>query len=456
MAATLRVGSLDLSRYLDLQQNAGLDPASSDYVQQHFSSSPLREGGTLAVEQSALKTLTWPLLLSAANKDALTQLVQQINRSLAVPDQTLAWQDEGASQDTIFDLEGGLLQVDFDFRRGQQNWLHARLVCTVQPFGYTSAPRIVATAHATGPIQMVSFPSIAGDAPAQLVAQISGTLDRGGASIPRYVALSVLPASTYKPAFGASEFFPAGFPIAASVWTGASADIAYQNTFVRRITAPTTGLGTGAMTPIAVATVPAAHYPGRNRVLVIARPVYPSGAAASFLFGFPYSLYMSDSMGNTYPTVSYPFGASFMFSLAPTQWRMFDMGAFSFPTGAIPTTPQINVWAPIGSVASHGWDVTSLIVLPESDTVFLSDPGEGATQLAAATYVLDDTVPIVKRNYFATSPPRQRDMSAYMRGNIPRVQPGTVAYVAALHYGLLANDDTALTIAVRERVRFVF
>lgn len=456
MAATLRVGTLDLSRYLDMQQNVGLDPASSDFVQQHFSTSPLREGGSLAVEQSALKQLVWPLLLNATSKDALTQLVQQINRALALPDQTLTWQDEGASQDTIFDLEGGLLQVDFDFRRSQNNWLRARLVCNVQPFGYTAGPRIVATARATGPIQMVTFPSIAGDAPAQLVAQISGTFDRGGASIPRYVALSVLPGTTYKPSFGASEFFPASFPIAASVWTGASADIAYQNTFVRRITQPTTGLGTGAMTPLAIATVPAAFYPGRNRVFMIARPVYPSGAAASFFFGMPYSLYMSDSMGNTYPTVSYPFGASWLLGLAPTQWRLFDMGAFSFPTGAIPTTPQINVWAPIGSAASYGFDVTALIVLPDSNTVFLSDPGEGATQLAAATYVIDDTVPIVKRNYFASAPPRQRDMTAYMRGNIPRVQPGTVAYVAAMHYGLLANDDTAVTISVRERVRFVF
>lgn len=424
-AGLLIVGSLDLSPYLDVQQGHGMDPAAATFSDRVFTHSLLKEGGVLALENLKLKEMVFPLLLHATSRSGLSALVQQVNRQLAMSGQTVQWQDQGAAQPTSFDLASGQLDLEYDFRRAGGYWLAGKLRLFTQPLGRTATARLVASAAGTGPLLMLPVASpILGDANALMAAQVQ--IGSQVATSGRLLGLSVLPgpSGAYQPLWPAASLQAGG---ASGVLMGASGALASQ--LVRA------GPG-GVLGGLSLTGVPVQPYGGENRVLAIARA--PAGGTVSLTVGNQFGVYG-------------PTGVC-----AASDWTLADLGVQRIPSALGAT--QNMVW----SVWTGGatCDVTGLIVIPDSQTVFVSDsiPGPAAF-LPRDSYLFDAAGrTCVRQNASAYGNVALNECSGVQRGSIPPVSPNTSTLVVfeMPAAGGAANDLLNASVSVTERVRFEF
>ena len=56
-------GNINLTRYLDVEDGDGMDPADPEFTEKIFAHSLLKQGGTLALENLKLKEMAFPLKL---------------------------------------------------------------------------------------------------------------------------------------------------------------------------------------------------------------------------------------------------------------------------------------------------------------------------------------------------------------------------------------------------------
>lgn len=445
MSATLNLGTLDLSAYLRLGQGEGLDPVDAAFTEKVITTSLLREGGYFSLEQNKPKELIFPLWLKAASKDALHQLVQQINGALLINSQTVTFQDEGASQPTTFDLLTGQLDEDYDFRRGQHFYLAARLRLFVQPFGRTSASRVIATAAGTGALLTTALTTptaIAGDVPAQLTAGLS--FFRAFSYQSYFLAFSVLP-DRYQ-----AEFHAASMAAGVGTVVGGSGAVA---SVYRHLAFPA-GAGT-SFAMVGAATLPfASNYMGDNRVFALLRSNIPS---------------------LTLQQVS-PFGLGATTTFFGSDWALIDLGILRVPkaAGGAALSPAsmpllgIAYSFPSNAAASRYLDVNELIVLPEDSTTFMNVTLNAS--VTGATFVFDGTVD----EAWTQQPPRGQSqlqvtggalrLNDRLRGAIPQFPPavaGGTPLLAALIFPATvvangANRPLALGVSARERTRYFF
>jgi hypothetical protein len=431
---------LDLTPYLAVDDDS-LNPSDPQFTQKQWSHSLLREGGTEALEHLDLKGTVWPLRLRASTRDALNALVESINNLVNTPGMVVSWQDVGSSQPTYFDLASGILTPKYDFRKAGQQWLPAELQLFFQPLGRTATTRLVASAAGTGPLLMLPIPSaILGDAGALMHAQVIC------ATGPHQFAVSVLPAG-YQAEFLAASMSANG------VLSGGSGAVASQ--FIRSSAAPA-----GALPNIGVATLPSpTPYFGPNRLLAVART---SSTATNYLK----AALLVGSMSISLPTTVLV--ATTGFPGATTAWQLVDLGTFTIPSSAQYPNAQLFVTAGVPSTgATQTVDLTDLIVLPDSNTMFVdSNASPFTSTVAGGTRVYDVDGIALETSLLNTSGQLLQRFTSLQRGLVPKLPPTQQAssQIAVLLLGDAGNGVAQTScnfplsagIQVRERVRFAF
>lgn len=342
-------GSLDLAPFVRMSPGEGWDPFDADFAEPVFAENPVREGAILVSSFPRRREMAWPLALNAGSKQALLDMVGDINREADKPGLRVEWRDVGAAASTFYDVVHARLEPDANFRRGEKNWLQATLRITVQPYGHTATERVVATAAASAALLTVPIPSpLTGDAAALLDARIvagaalaSGPHWRSTPNRGRTVMLAAIPAA-YRADFDPSAMTHAGTVIGGSGAMGS-----------QYLRAPI-GHHQGAA---ALFFDPASAYVGRNRVLVLAR--------SNSLPGPILTARLNDI----------PFGHTTM-ATAICDFDLVDLGVFSadehltpFSTLTIDAQPH-----PSGVAASSAdFDINRVFVLPEHRTVVVRD-----------------------------------------------------------------------------------
>lgn len=169
----LYIDGMDITQWLRLSPGEGFDPADPDFITPQFGEATSEEGDPLLSIHSGNKELVWPVHLSSSvGKDELHTLVRQINR-IAQHASVIEWQDDAATKPTFYDAIIGRFEPDFNYRRGQRNWLSGVLRVWTKPYGHTGTYRNLGTAAATVALPAVSAPSVAGDVDALLDCTIS-------------------------------------------------------------------------------------------------------------------------------------------------------------------------------------------------------------------------------------------------------------------------------------------
>jgi hypothetical protein len=357
---TLVAGNFDLSEYTRVNPGDGLDPYPEGTLEPVFSESPLRDGGKLALINKKVTERRFALFLNEPDPTVLRTLEQDLNRELErAPGIQAEWRPPNSSDSTYWDVEAGVFEPDYNFRRDVRGWLGGMLKLWTGPYGHTATERIVATGAGTGLLLRVAIPSLGGDAPALARYRITA-----GSQVPtagRVVALSLLPHPSYLAKIPAGSFTNA---MAGASLTGASG--AEGSQYLGLPISPSQGIPT----PVFDVLLPIGSvYIGANRIFAVGRSRVGIGAALR-LFG-------QDGQ---------PVGPTVVAS-ANADWQLLDLGILRVPT-ICPTQPLMSLWAGrIGTPSGTPSDVifpafgggsgmlhvNEFLVLPEDTTTVVVD-----------------------------------------------------------------------------------
>lgn len=171
MALVLKIGSLDLSSYLRVAHDEGLDPTDSAFSELQFTGSPaFSEGQTGVGEALGNREQVYPLIVKAASQTALHQLVRDINAALVRGAQVEYNADDSQNASTYFDLEGGKFEPEYQFWITRANRLRGVLRLGVRPFGH-SGTTVALSSGILFPhkaVGAVPLKRIGGDVPAEV------------------------------------------------------------------------------------------------------------------------------------------------------------------------------------------------------------------------------------------------------------------------------------------------
>lgn len=438
-------GNLNLSQYLNVQEGDGMDPADPSFTEKVFAHSLLKQGGTLALENFKLREQVYPLLLKATTKNALTALVREINTIINTAGCVASWQDAGATEPTYFQLSSAQLDPEFNYRRGEYNWLDGKLRLFVQPFGLlTATPRKLlvggtttstATMIGTAPVLIFRASGVpAGDAPTLLQGLFGVPSFTAGATM--YQAVSVLPTPSYTPqwpvaSYSSDRSSPAGSSIATTNAMAGNYKHYASNTAI------------SLTWQIAAGDSRVYSYIGNQRVLLVAR--VPSSAGAS-VYAAGMRLYSLPYEGTE------PISTA---TITSREWSLVDMGVLGVPS--TPLLPEAPMTLSVSSYSSGqgGVDIAGLILLPDKSTTW------GNNGLGRPALYCDG----VSNHVLVLEGENSQDWTSVMRGAIPQIPLSNNAPVLAflsvpvgspttktlpLNYELCAAAD------VLERTRYVF
>lgn len=366
MAPHLQVADRDLSVFVNVQPGEGLDPAAPFAEPQFSGGGAFGEGLTYIGDSITLREWVIPLILEAADRDSLLQLIEDINQDLTRGAQIEYAIDASVDSISYFDLERGRLDIAYNHFLAQSNITRANLRLWTRPFAHTGTARPIASIAATAAVQFAAT-GIDGDLMAQ--ARMDVRVGSQVASTGRVVAYGVHRSPSFNAIRGPSS--PDFVAMSGATVRGASGAIGSQ--YLALPVSPTGGAyGGPALT--AYITPPAAHV-GRHRVFAVMR----SRLSAAI------SLYAVDSYDSRLgPTVTVP---------ANSVWNLKDLGEISVPSRSSITqegvaTQTIRLWGGGASGmtvnASPGLEVNRLILLPldEAPGVMLTDGTGNTTEWA--------------------------------------------------------------------------
>lgn len=434
MAATLKLtaattAELDLSTYLNVQEDSGLDPADGGFLEPAFTDSPIGAGQALINIDAQNKELVYALQLKGATKDALHALVGTIRRKLDEPGVRVEWKDDSATLSTFYDLEFGRLEPAYRYFRARQKWLAASLHLWVRPYGHTATERIVATIAATGhgaPVLLIG--SLAGDVGA--LAQYSLTVASAGEVGFDYDAIvaAVLPSPSY----------PFRTPAASMPLTGATRSVGSG-------AAASQFLGTLAAYSGAILTAINMPFPGlmggRHRVLATVKAGQVGGINL-------YAASTQQTIGSVTVTAS--------------TWTLVDFGVWSVPSQVASRAAAVldifqGSTASGTLVGSYRWNINEVYLLPEEQSCLLRAPLQGG----ALRYMLDG----VNSNALQgdTTSLYTYDVTSSLRGQMPTIPPAATVAIGMLRAPIIAatpGDEVPpaqnVTVEIRVRERFSF
>src|ERR1044072_337978 len=276
MAQVLKVGDRDFSSFIQNAHDAGLDPANSEYSEPQFSGAPaFSEGQAFVGDAVGNRLQGYPLILKAANTDALYQLVRDINGELKKGEQ-VEYRSGGASQSTFFDLERGRLEITFEYWLDQAARARCVLHLWTRPYGHTGTARTIASIP-IGSSAAVQFSATGVIGDVEALGNIEVRVGSAAATNGRVVMYGVHP----HPSFNGIHVPTSGLAQGGATVRGASGAVGSQYTAIP--ISPTTASGiayTAYLSPVSAHT-------GRHRVIGIGR---------SGLTG-PISLYAEDRFG---------------------------------------------------------------------------------------------------------------------------------------------------------------
>lgn len=261
MPPLLKIGGRDLSPYLHVHEEGGIDPVDADRIEPQFSgNAALREGARAAGDITGNREWVLPLLLSAASRSALHELVRQINNDLVAGAQVEFAIDSTIDPSTFFELESGRLDVQFQYFLALHSSQRATLALWTRPHGSTGTQQLIASFSATGP---QSFPATAIYGDIDALADLEVRVGSHVATTGRVVGYGVHPHPSFNPIHSADSALLTGQSGAAVV--GQAGGVASR--YLRVPISPTGASG------IAVTDVlgPADAHVGRHRVFAVAR-----------------------------------------------------------------------------------------------------------------------------------------------------------------------------------------
>jgi hypothetical protein len=360
MAAILKIDGFDFYQYVRVAPGEGLDPASPGFQEPQFGETVTDDAQPLISVNERNKEMAWPVHLNAASKDALHDLLIDINKRLSNAVQ-VEWRDDGATASTFYDVVFARFDPDYNYRRGQRNWLSGMLRIWVKPYGTSGTYRLIASTISPSwgrPVFLPATSGLDGDVPAKMhiLHYVGGV---GTYSATAFQGISVMPTT----AFG---FFSAASINMDNVATVVGATTAIGSQALWSIlsgggvltqgfsiyTSPSITLG-GPIT-INNLSVP----PGRNRVLGVLRANATNAASAIAMVAYDYD---GDAICATQ-------------TISPScNWQLVDFGIFTQPT-QVPSAPEYaqvyGSFAPVGAMAgSARLEVAGMYVLPEESTI---------------------------------------------------------------------------------------
>lgn len=344
MATTLKVNGRDLSNYLRVAHEDGMDPGDPEFSEPQFAGVAAFQDGQAFVDDAVNnRKLTFPLHLKADSTDALYALIREINREDLRQGNEIEYRSGSAGQSSFFDLERGRLEPKFEFWLDMNKRARAVLTLWVRPYARTSGRRLIASLSGTGPMQ---FPvtGIVGDVEA--LANLEARVGSQVASSGRLIGYGIHRSAS----FLAWHQAVAANGQASSVLAGASGAVGSQ--YLGIPVSPTGASGVAYREFL----TPAGGYVGRSRVFAIAR----SGLSA----GIP--IYAKDRFG----AVLGPTAQATVVDIK--RWQVIDLGEVQVPDRrstqeAIPTQ-FVELYAGGASGyainASRGLQLNGLLFLP--------------------------------------------------------------------------------------------
>ena len=224
MAPHLQINQRDLSVFVRVQHEDGLDPADPEYSEPQFSGSPaFSEGAAFVGDAVGNREIVVPLFLSAESEADLHQLIRDINQELT-RGAVVEYASSASAEVTHFDLERGRLEVDYKYWISRAARARATLRLWTRPYGHTGTSRLIASVAATS-IARVQATQIAGDIDARVSLKITNGAGPGVVVAGYGVKYPV--ASGYTPNRGASALTALADGVTASVF-GASGRMGSQ------------------------------------------------------------------------------------------------------------------------------------------------------------------------------------------------------------------------------------
>jgi hypothetical protein len=210
--ATIKVDGFDLWNYTRVAAGDGLDIADNDFLDPQFSDSAAGFGDPLINVQAKNRELVVPVHLKAVSKDALHQLVSDLNRRLSVAKQ-LEWKDDGATNSSWLKIQFARFEPEFNKRRQDAGWMSGTVRIYTEPYaksvssGYTYS---IGSFAGTGIMASFSIASyVVGDAPITTRFTINTPSVYNRTAHGRILAGAVLPAS-YIADWPAASIVPMG------------------------------------------------------------------------------------------------------------------------------------------------------------------------------------------------------------------------------------------------------
>lgn len=166
----LSSSAFDLSEYVRIAADQGLDVDDGDFLAPQFGESPLGEGQPLLAVTAGNKEKVYPLALNDATAGEVVGLQRALvwhvtqNGPLRLEEE-----QEGGDGSVWWDVSFARFEPETNVRRAARGWRMGVLRVWVSPYATTGTSRLIATAARTAPwVQTGPIGSLAGDAPALL------------------------------------------------------------------------------------------------------------------------------------------------------------------------------------------------------------------------------------------------------------------------------------------------
>lgn len=374
---TLKLGSVDLAPYLRVGNDEGFDPYDAGgFEEPAFIDNPFGEGQGLANVDSRNREMAWPLYLNASTKDALHDLVGDINREIRYATRPLRveWKDQDASASTFFDVEFARFDPNFRVRPSAQGWLAGVLRVWCKPYGHTGTYRTIGTGIAAtngiGNSIRISTPSVAGDVAPDVEVWVSAPTYASGHEA-HYTIVAPVPTQR-----------PMAIPVASMTGRGEGTIVGASGAVSSQVYRLFFGPGSAAYQGVRVVNGGASRYLGRNRIIALIRPdVSATHTFQSLLF----DPNVATSALNSTLQVD---------SSVTAEWMPFDLGVLTIPSSIVigkPVSPGViidAVFTRASAAASSHLDIGCVYLVPEERSVISRETDVRQSGAHAATRVI--------------------------------------------------------------------
>jgi len=471
MALVFKVNGRDLSSYLRVNHGDGLDPAPGEFMDpQYAGSAAMGEGQFFVGDAVNNSAKVFPLILKAATTDLLYQLIRDIRADLAKGNQ-VEYRSGGASASTFFDLEGGVLDPDFEFWLDQGKRCRATLTIHTRPYGHTGTTRLVGSSVVTGMGNILAS-GLKGDADAQAVVKIAG--QAGTQSTFMYGVKAPVPSGWVPEWRAASIGYATGWLLATimigPLMKGASGRLASQTAAFGL--AATANYGYEKAWALGEVKLPPVTYAGKHRLFVGARTLLAATVTSTrpllYLANNPIGGFQNQN-GNPASGAFGDFELLGVATLVDTDWKLFDMGELNIPTSLASTSPRMHMlfrgasgWVPASAGASHPIEIEGMFLLPIDHQAGVFMPGGGSPFSGSGATAIATLDGVNQQAIYTNGFSARYDQN--LRGDFPGIPvPSGGARVVTLtgetktnnNNDWVTNAQTTVSVEVRERFTYL-